>query len=489
MPSRRYAEATTRPRSRRWPLPESSTKGIAVSEPKGRAKRTSASSGRATRRKRVIYQNPDIFFDKYTGLQVKTLCGEISKHFGPFAVGPHRELYAYQNGLWLPEGEWTVRKGAVALLGERSRPSHSTNAIEVFKANSQLISTDNTRYLNLPNGLFDWRTGELTEHDPAVGRIPRIPIEWDPDATCPAIDAWLPTVLREDSIETAFEFVGYCLYNGYPIHKAGLLSGAGRNGKGTFLRLITKLLGDNNVSAVTPQDLDSNRFMVAELYGKMANLIGDVDPKTFKVTERFKQSTGDDLMSAERKNGQPFTFRNKAFMIASFNKLPSSEDTTEGFLSRWIVLLFDVGYFPDGKADDSIEDKIGSPEELRGLLVKSVAGLQRVIGRHAFTQPESVRKATQEFRVSADSVRQFIQDELASSPRGFVTRPDLYERYEDWCRENARPIEPRREFYRRFREAANDVLGPGIREGKRGIEGFRGMKFQLPESRIKAART
>lgn len=35
------------------------------------------------------------------------------------------------------------------------------------------------QYLDLPNGLLDWRTGEVRPHDPDVPSMIRLPIEWN----------------------------------------------------------------------------------------------------------------------------------------------------------------------------------------------------------------------------------------------------------------------------------------------------------------------
>jgi putative DNA primase/helicase len=181
-----------------------------------------------------------------------------------------------------------------------------------------------------------------------------------------------------------------------------MLYGTGRNGKGTFLRLISALLGSANLSSVTPQSLDENRFRAAELHGKLANVAGDVDPRMFKGTELLKQLTGGDRVTAERKHGQPFSFTCRALMLAAFNQLPRTADTTEGFFSRWLVLPF-VGYFPAGVADGTREAKLHSPAELQGLLVKAVEGLQRIRSRGCFAEPESVKAATLAFRTHADT--------------------------------------------------------------------------------------
>ena len=436
--------------------------------------RRTPSESTSARRKRKT-DNPKAFFHPEDGLRAALLRDAVLS-IGPIEPDPHKTLHRWEDGVWVPDGEQMVIHRVTNLLGDLFRPSHARNVVVALSNKPSPFSRDpNTRFLNVPNGLLDWRTGDLCDHDPNVGILPRIPVEWDPDATCPRIDAWLEEVLPEDCLDLAYEVVGYCLFNGYPIHKAILLFGEGRNGKGTYERLIERLLGSGNCSHITPQELDDNRFKAAELYGKLANLVGDVDPKTFRVTEKFKQATGDDTLTAERKHGQNFNFKNVAKIVAAFNKLPQSADTTEGFLSRWVVLPF-IGYFPDGVADESVEAKLHAPEELQGLLVKAVYALRRLMERRTFPCPPSVEEATKKFRLEADPYRQFITEKLVAMPKGYIFRSELLRLWEAWASANGHPVGPARDLYSALRGAARDVLGAEIKEGKRGgLEGFHGI--------------
>lgn len=416
------------------------------------------------------------FIDPDHGLLLHKLAQAVEED-GPIATAEGGRLYHYADGTWKPDGEREVRQRTNELLGDRWRISHANNVVQHFAIRPPTFMGDpDNRYLNLPNGLLNWRTGELLSHDPAAGILPRLPVEWEPRATCPTIDSWLGQVLPPDCFDLAFELAGYCLYSGLPIHKAAMLLGEGRNGKGTFLRLLERLVGSVNVAHVVPQQLDTNRFMLAELDGKLANLVGDVDPGEFRATERFKQATGGDVMVAERKNGQPFHFRSMAFQICCFNRPPKTADTTVGFFSRWVVLPFDVGFFPDGLADSSIEEKMAT--ELPGLLVRAVEGLRTVIGRGSFTTPSSVTEATASFRSIADQVRGFVAECFEAASGKSVRRTTVYERYTMWASANEFPELTRRDFYDRFRPAASDVLGRPIVDGKSKVEVFRGCRFK-----------
>jgi P4 family phage/plasmid primase-like protien len=338
-----------------------------------------------------------------------------------------------------------------------------------------------TQYLNLPNGLLDWKEGRLYPHNPSVVSTIRIPIEWDDDAECPDIDQFFREVFPADAIELAYEILGYMLYNDNPLHKAILLYGSGRNGKGTFIRLARMLVGHSNISAVTPQALDSSQFSSAQLYGKLANLVGDVDPRIFKSTEQFKQLTGGDYMMAQHKHKNPFVFRCRALMVAAFNALPRTADTTEGFFSRWVVIPF-TAFFPAGKADTLLIDRLTAPRALAGLLRGAVGGLQQVMRRGSFAIPPSVAIATERFKMEADPMRGFIEERTKfhhPNDPVFTARTDIYSAYATWAVMNGFHQMSAQRFYESFTAACVDVSQFPVKSIKlHGILGYRGISIQ-----------
>lgn len=422
--------------------------------------------------------NASGFFNE-EGLLLTRLIAEMERG-GPLAVDHGKHIFRYSDGVWASDGESEIRRRVAGILGDRYRVSHAANVLDVIKNREPLLDDESrdTTYLNLPNGLLNWRTGEVIRHDPKVLNTVRIPVNWNPGATCPAIEKWLGEVLPADAIEFAFEVIGYCLLNDNPLHKAFLLYASGRNGKGTYLHIIQRLLGTNNVSAVSPQDLDDNRFRAAELYGKLANLVGDVDPKRFQATEIFKKLTGQDLISAERKYGHPFTFCNRATIIASFNRLPTTADTTEGFFSRWVVVPF-IGYFPEGKADTTLRDKLTTPSELEGLLVRAVFGLRNLMERGSFDIPQSVKTETGYFRRVANPVRAFAEDRLIADRDSWIPRRNLYVAYQEWAEEAELETLTPAKFYEALDDAALGVFGQQVNARKRqGERGYLGMAFR-----------
>jgi D5 N terminal like/Family of unknown function (DUF5906) len=235
-------------------------------------------------------------------------------------------LWSYANGVWSPDRH-VVRTRTAQLLGEQYRRGHGANTEDVVRARSPRINSEPIpEIINFRNGLYDWHTDTLHSHAPDVLSTVQLPVRWNPAADCPQFDTFLRQVVAIDMIPTVWELIGYLMYSGNPLHKAVMLMGSGCNGKGTLLRVLTALLGARNVTSVSLHDLANTRFTTVSVFGKIANIAGDIDATYLESTARFKAITGQDTISAEHKGRDRFDFSPWAVPVFSANKIPPSSD-------------------------------------------------------------------------------------------------------------------------------------------------------------------
>ncbi len=339
------------------------------------------------------------------------------------------------------------------LLGEKFRRRHADELEGWLRAELPSLPTTPPRdYLNLPDGLLDWRTGVLSPHTPQHPSTIRIPVRWNPEATCPRIEAFLLDVFAppddelgkmepaerkqamkslEQTLQLVFELCGYCLTPTMLLHVAVLLLGPGRNGKSTLLAVLRALLGAANVSTVALQQF-SERFQVASLYGKLANICGDLDARAVERTDIFKAMTGGDPIQGEWKYLPPFTFTSFALPLFSANEATLSRDQSEAWFSRWIVLSMPK-IIPKEKRDPALVAKLTTRPELEGLLVQAVAGLRRLLDRGRFELPQQVEEAGQAYREELDTVEGWLQECVELDPQTTTSREFLYLSYCGWC--------------------------------------------------------
>ncbi len=231
------------------------------------------------------------------------------------------------------------------------------------------------------------------------------------------IEAFLGDVLPDEpTVQLVLEIIGYALLADLSLHTAVLLLGPGRNGKLVLLSIIRALLGAANVASVPLQLFSESRFAAAALYGKLANVCGDLDARAIERTDVFKMMTGGDAIYAERKYGQPFSFTSFALPIFSANEAPYSRDQSEASFERWIVVPMQSVIAPE-KRDPYLVAKLTTQAELEGLLVAAVDALRRLIERGRFELPKAVRDAGGDYRRQLDSVAGWLDDRCSLSTR------------------------------------------------------------------------
>ncbi len=147
-----------------------------------------------------------------------------------------------------------------------------------------------------------------------------IPVSYRPEATCPSIDAFFRQIVKAEDIPLLYEFFGWCLDRKSPIQKLFLLLGGGANGKSTFLNLLRLFLGTENCSSASLQALADNRFTLAELAEKLANIFPDLPASGIKDAA-ISRVDWRRPMRAEHKFEKSFDFRNTAKLIFSVTRL------------------------------------------------------------------------------------------------------------------------------------------------------------------------
>lgn len=376
------------------------------------------------------------FTDK--GALVVPQLAELIQDAGEIRTGVDGRLYRYDHGVYLPDGAGWAKGQVRELLGDRCQRKYFDEVLAWLRSFEPTVTAKPaTSVLNLANGLLDWRTGELKPHDPEVISTVQSPVRWDADAACPAIDRFLSEVLPPDALELIMEIAGYVLYPGNPLRRAILLLGPGRNGKSVLLGILRALVGEANVSAVPLQALAENRFAAAELFGKLANISGDLDARAIRNTDLFKMATGNDAILAERKYGDAFSFVPFATFVFAANEAPISSDQTDAWFDRWLVVPFDHR-IPDESVDPHLPLRLTAPRELAGLLARAVPALRRLIARGRFTMPASVEAAGERYRDKLDTVRGFVSESCTVHVEAWVPRPALYKHYREWCSNSGR---------------------------------------------------
>jgi phage/plasmid-associated DNA primase len=172
------------------------------------------------------------------------------------------------------------------------------------------------------------------------------------------------------------------------------------------------------------------------LFGKLANVCGDLSPDALQGTGMFKQLTGGDTIDAEIKYGGHIQFCNFAKMIFSTNQMPVNKDDTPAFFDRWTIISFPNKFRNSEVEDKTLTSRLTTERELSGLFNLALKGLKRLLYNGKFSNNKSTEEIRDYYIRLSNPQHAFVMDMLEVSPEDWIEKKVLYQKYTEYCRNN-----------------------------------------------------
>jgi len=361
-----------------------------------------------------------------------------------------QEIFVYKEGVYYGRADRLLSAHAQHILTDLGSTHFISETLAHIKRSTYKKREDLLEPLLkvcLQNGILNLEIMQLEPHTPDIVFFNKLPISFISTADCPLIKKFLKEVLpTNDDILSIQELFGYCLYKEYLIHKAFMFVGGGSNGKSTLIKILKHFLGKENCAAVPLHQIEGDKFAVASLFGKLANMFADLPAKALKDSSLFKMLTGEDNIPAEKKFKDKFFFQNYSKMIFSANQIPKTPDESDAFFRRWIILQF-PNQFTGSSDDKKLIYRLTTDAEMSGLLNYAIEGLKRLLEKGDFTSAKSIEEMREVYMRQSDSVMSFIMDCLEVSISDHIGKKELYTRYTEYCREKIYPIVPENTFH------------------------------------------
>lgn len=365
--------------------------------------------------------------------------------FGDYLINKYnilkieKRLYMYEGGTYIS------CEDALGTLIVNLIPNLSMNkkreVKDYIKDKSNNVEETGEQYICLKNGILDIKKLQLQEHTTKIITRNKININYYEQKENKEIDTIMNNLAVNDQqvVTLLYEMIGYCLYRGMPFQKVFILVGNGANGKSTLLNMITKLLGEENVSHVDLKEIANNRFGKSELYGKLANIADDCSSTYLEDTSVMKRITGESYTSIEFKNQNSFSAKINTKMILSYNTIPRMNDTTDGLTRRLVIIPLNA-VFKKGNPnyDPFIGEKLKKEENLEYVLYKSLKAINRVLVDKEFTVPKQVKEQTEEYIRENNPVATFLYDVYENNEKELEKIPstELFKAFCVWGTEN-----------------------------------------------------
>jgi putative DNA primase/helicase len=283
------------------------------------------------------------------------------------------------------------------------------------------------------NGVIDLRTGELRPPDPSDLISLGSDVHYDPEADCPRWRRFLAEVFEDDDelISYLQRGLGYSTTGDTREHVLFVCHGIGRNGKGTLLETIKKIIGEFGKTAPfdtftrtrgdrgTRNDLARlyrSRFVIASESGDGRRLDEAV----------VKSLTGGDTVAARFLYSEHFEFVPRFKIWLATNYRPRVDGDDEAIWARLRLIPFNVSFL--GREDKTLA--VTLEQELPGILAWTVQGALDW-QRHGLGTASAVEKATADYRMDEDVLGAFLAERCVLE--GEIEPAQLRESYEAFC--------------------------------------------------------
>jgi len=315
------------------------------------------------------------------------------------------------------------------------------------------IQEPETHLIPFKNKIYDVENDELLDYSPNYFFINKLIVEVNKKNTeCPTIDRIFEELVGPEDVITLYEILAYTLYRHYPYPKLFILYGSGANGKTTYIKILGRLLGTDNISLVGVNDLQYNRFASSQLFGKLLNVSGEMDYTLLKNTSKLKQCCGEDLISCERKFREPFPFVNYAKMVFLTNQVPLTADKTSAFYRRVFLLEFPNKFILGENADPMLVENIPE-QEFEGLAWKCLSQLKGLRDSgFVFTNHLRIEDVAKQYEDLSNPLNKFLDENTEKDVNKHIPIGEFNDKYLTYLTNNGLRVWTPKEIGRAMKE-------------------------------------
>lgn len=365
----------------------------------------------------------------------------------------------------------------------RYRETYLKEAQSVYPISMEEFDAD--KYLlNCKNGTLNLLTGEFKSHSPADKLTKMAPVDYDKYARNGRWLSFIKEVMINDDDKALFlqKSLGYGI-SGDTRHECMffLYGETTRNGKGTLMESILSVLGDYG-KATRPETIAQKQNVnsqapsedIARLAGIRFANISEPSRGLYLNTAQVKSMTGNDTLNARFLNENSFDFKPQFKLYVNTNYLPVINDLTLFSSGRVIVIPFDR-HFEEWEQDKSLKEDFNRPEAKSAILNWLIDGFN-LLQSEGLEQPDSVRKAIQEYEYESNKVVQF-RDECMIPLTGYrLKAKEIYEAYKTWNEKNGYYAESYKNFMPELRKVGK-VSRQRPSDGGEKVTVLEGFKF------------
>jgi len=274
-----------------------------------------------------------------------------------------------------------------------------------------------------------------------------LPYPWLPNAPCPKFRKYLHAVQPDKEGRDMLQMLaGYLLVDDHSFEAFFILIGEGGTGKSTFLSILKKLLGPENVCSI-PLYRFSEKHCTYRMATALANLVDEAPNAdmgrwgSLSASESvLKSVVSGGEVHVEPKGVDADDLPATARCVFCQNPpLPPFVDRTNGLWRRLRVIPFSQVFDGTPEEINNLGEEIVAAGELPGIFAWAVEGLGKLRKLTVFPQCLEGAAMIADNRALLDKEGAFLRENYKFSEGNFVASADIATAYARWCKEECYP--------------------------------------------------
>lgn len=337
----------------------------------------------------------------------------------------------------------SVRKQLIKYASQSDGQSKRTSYLEYSKSavpSSPEHFDQHHHLLNCENGIVNLRTSELIPPRKSLLLTKQCKASLpDPESEGGRLwDKFLADILPDTEVREFMQrAVGYAATGFSTSHVFIILYGDGDNGKSTFLRIISKVLGDYSQSLenglLLKKTLESHTTGLAELKGSRFVTASEIDQGKQLNESLVKQLTGGDDIKGRLLYKNNIQFQPTHTIFYAVNHKPEITDSSKGMWRRIRLVPFSLRMTADQR-DERLEEKLLKEKDY--ILRWIVGGAKKWFADGELKTPPKIMAETAEYRDETDHINQFIVNRCVKGEGFCAFSGELRNAYKQWCIEH-----------------------------------------------------
>ena len=339
------------------------------------------------------------------------------------------------------------------------------------------------------NGVVNLRTGELEPGKQSDYMVKASLVDWPDDgldAECPVWDKFLSDILVENEEMVGFlqRLLGLSVIGKVLRGIFVVMSGRGRNGKGTIVETITDIMGPLAGAVRSEMLLDQGRIAssagptpdIMALRGKRLVFASETDENCRISPSRVKWLTGNDTLSGRNPNDKyEVNFKPTHSLFLQTNNDPHAPGNDFAFWERMVKIPFTLSFVNrqpekdfEREADPELPEKLKAEyPAILAWLVRGCIEYQKV----GLKRPAAVKEAIEQYQKEEDIIGDYIEDCCIVKEGLTVSAAAAYENFKVWWTDNVnkRGTPSKKKFglwfgarFERIKQGTNYYTGVGL---------------------------